>query len=179
MQVPTMCWVNVAIIDRLRYTDAFKKCCRDVSRNAGFVPPTPETEWPFMNLSWGAYMMYCLLVVPKELYELPNNDSFFKGLLDQQAMRSFTVNKERFKFEIDPSYHLSCLRNAVSHVHFRIDQQGKLTFWDHPPRKPDKRRWEVEIEHNDLIKFLHIMADAAHRYYVDIKEGRRKPPTPT
>ncbi len=177
-QIPTQCWVNVAIIDRLSQTSLFKKYCVDVPKEGGFQGPKPDSEWPFMNLSWGAYMMYCLLVVPKELYNLPNEDSFYTDLQGRKVMQYFTILRERETFTENPSYHLKCLRNAISHANFSIDTNNELTFWDHTTGKPEKQHWhwEVKVTEGRLLEFLHIMADATHRIYVEIRNGQRQWP---
>ena len=178
IQIPTQCWVNVAIIDRLQQTSLFKKYCVDVPREAGFQGLGPESEWPFMNLSWGAYMMYCLLVVPKELYNLPKEDPFYTGLQKREVMQYFTISKERETFARNPRYHLRSFRNAISHVNYEIDANSELTFWDHPPGEPQKRHWEVRATEDHLLEFLRVMADAWHRIYAEIQQGQRKwPPT--
>ena len=120
--------------------------------------------------------MYCILVVPKELYQLPKEDSFFAGLHHNRAMQFFRVKTQRFTIHEDLRYQLNCLRNAVSHLNYTIDNAKKFTFWDHPPKQPHNRHWEAEVEHAALLRFLHIMADAAHRVYADIRNGRRAAP---
>ena len=129
-----------------------------------------------MNLSWGAYMMYCLLVVPKEFYDLPMEDPFYTDLKEREVMQYFTVTKERETFAKNPRYHLNSLRNAISHVNFTIDANNELTFWDHPPGKPEKRHWEVRATESRLLEFLRIMANATHCIYVDIRNRQRKWP---
>jgi len=172
IQIPTQCWVNIVIIDRLQQTSLFKQYCVEVPRKGGFKGPESESEWPFMNLSWGAYMMYCLVVVPKELYNLPKDDPFYIDLQKRNVMQYFTITKERETFAKDPRYHLKKLRNAISHVNFTIDAKNVLTFWDH--RKPNNRHWEARATEKQLLNFLRIMADATHRVYVDIRNGKRE-----
>lgn len=108
--------MNVAIIGDVVNTPVFKQACIDVPRALGANGPDPQAEWPFMNLSWGAYMMYCLIVVPKELYGFDNSDAFYADLKQTDAMRYFRVKKEKHSFTDDPGYHLRNMRNAVSHV---------------------------------------------------------------
>ncbi len=167
IQIPTACSVNVAIIDELQQTSLFKQYCVEVPRKGGFKGPESESEWPFMNLSWGAYMMYCLVVVPKELYNLPKDDPFYIDLQKRNVMQYFTITKERKTFDIDPQYHLNSLRNAISHVNFTIDTNDVFTFWD-------RRHWEARATKKQLENFLRIMADATHRVYVDIRNGKRE-----
>lgn len=169
-QIPTACWVNVAIIDRLQGNDAFRKCCIQVPRAEGARLSTHDEPWPFMNLSWGAYMLYCFVVVPKELYQLQADDDFYESLKSKDAMARFSFNKQKYSFDHDPLYHLRSLRNAVSHVHFTIDASDTFLFWDHPPGKPCKRHWEVSVAHDDLMRFLQLVAREANKLYVQFRQ---------
>jgi hypothetical protein len=93
-------------------------------------------------------------------------------------MQYFTISKERETFDKNPLYHLRSLRNAISHANFNIDANNEFTFWDHPPMKPEKQHWhwEARITESRLLEFLHILADATHRIYAEIRNGQRKWP---
>ncbi len=119
-------------------------------------------------------MLYCLLVVPKELYKLAKDDPFYKSLKARDAMDCFSFKKQRRSFYEDPLYHLKSLRNAVSHVNFRIDTSNTLVFWDHPPGRPSEKHWEVSVAQNDLIQFLSVIADEYHKLYNQIQTGQRQ-----
>lgn len=173
---PPLCWVNVAIIDRISQTKEFVQKCIEVPTEAGFGPPNPDEPWPFMNPSWAAYMMYCLLVVPKELYQLPKDDPFYIDLKKKRVFHSFDIKRQRMSFSDDPKYHFSSLRNAISHVNYQIDGENTFHFWDHPPGKPNNRHWEASIRQPDLVDFLHNMADASHRLYAELRGGQRSLP---
>jgi len=174
-QIPTMCCVNVAIIDRLSQSTEFVQKCKEVPVEFGFGPPKCGDPWPFMNPSWAAYIMYCLLVVPKELYQLPKNDSFYTDLQEKDVFNSFVIKRQKRAFSDDPRYHFSSIRNAISHVNYQIDQ-NTFKFWDHPPRKPNERHWEVSITEADLIAFLCKLADALNRLYAEFRAGKRSLP---
>jgi len=138
-------------------------------------PTVPGEAWPFFNLSWGAYMMYCLLVVPKELFNLPKDDDFYVRLKNENVMDGFTVKKERHGFQDDPRYHFTSFRNAVSHVNYSIDSADVFTLWDHLPKKPDKSdwHWEISISHSDMKPFFDKVAIATLQVYNEIKNGIR------
>ncbi|MCK4825889.1 hypothetical protein KA005_59625 [bacterium] len=174
-QIPIGCSVNVAIIGQLQSTDVFKQKCIQVPAMMGIQPPVPGEPWPFFNLSWGAYLMYCFIVVPKELYNLPNEDEFYVRLKKENVMEAFTVKKEKKTFQDDPSYYFRSLRNAISHVNYNIDSSDEFTLWDHPIGKPEKQfwHWEVSINHNDTTPFFAKVADATIQVYNEIKNGKR------
>ena len=101
-QIPIGCSVNVAIMAQFQSTDVFRQKCIQVPSMMGIQPSVPGEPWPFFNLSWGAYLLYCLIVVPKELYNLPNEDEFYARLEKENVMESFTVKKEIKSFQDDP-----------------------------------------------------------------------------
>lgn len=176
-QIPLGCCVNVAIIKKLQETEAFKEKCRKVPTMMGIKAPIPGGLWPFNNISWGAYMMYCLIVVPKELFNLPNEDEFYTRLKNENVMKDFKIKKEKSSFDNDPSYHFRSLRNAISHVNYNIDSSDEFTLWDHPPKKQEREfwHWEVSIKHNDMGAFFAKVADATLQVYNEIKDGVRNP----
>lgn len=170
------CAVNVAIISQLSSTDVFRQKCIDVPPMLGVKPPVQGDAWPFFNLSWGAYLMYCLLVVPKELYDLPKDDDFYVGFQNVNVMKDFTIKKERKSFSDDPRYHFNSIRNAVSHLNYKISTDDILTLWDHPPGKKDKKdwHWEVGIKHKDMLEFLSKIAEATIKLNNEIRSGIRQ-----
>ena len=75
--IPIGCAVNVAIINELSRTDVFNEACINVPLKFNIKPPNKGAPWPFFNISWGSYMMYCLLVVSKEIYKLLTNNPIY------------------------------------------------------------------------------------------------------
>jgi len=70
IQVPVSCAVNVVIMNQLRHTESFKEKCTQVPpEELNIHPPVEGQPWPFFNYSWTAYMMYSLIVVPKEIFD--------------------------------------------------------------------------------------------------------------
>ena len=173
-QIPIGCAINIAIINELSQTEEFKKACVNVPIKYGITPPHDGAMWPFFNISWGAYMMYSLFVVSKELYNLPKEDEYFQHLVTKKAMKDFNIIRERKSFSEDPKYHFSSFRNAISHDNYVIDDD-KIKLWDHPPRKPNPEDWHwiIEIPNNDFLSFLGIVNEANFRLYNEINSGLR------
>jgi len=177
MDIPIGCALNVAIIGKLSQTEEFKQICISLPIEYGIRPPYEGAAWPFFNLSWGAYMMYSVFVVSKELYNLPLDDSYFQNLVAKNAMKDFTIIKEKYSFAMNPKYHFSSFRNAISHVNFSIDDKNNTCFWDHPKGKKDQINWHwhIEISHDNFMKFLGIVNEENFRLYNEIKEETRNP----
>lgn len=172
--IPINCAVNVAIINELSRTNDFKKACINVPLKFNIKPPNKGAPWPFFNISWGAYMMYCLLVVNKEIYNISVDDDFYKNLIFKDVMKDFKIKKERHSFTKDPRYHFNSMRNSISHVNYIINDE-EISFWDHPQNKSEKKywHWEVTINHKDFMVFLGILNEVNFKFYNEIKDGRR------
>ena len=173
LQIPIGCALNVLIIGELKRTDIFKEKCIEVPLKIGATPPVKGEEWPFFNLSWGSYMMYCLIVVPKEIFDLSKEDEFYQ-FENKDILQSFEFKKrnEKSSFDQDPKHHLRKLRNAISHVHYEIDDNDILTLWDTYPNS-GKINWEVRIGHSEMLTFLEEMAKKFLLLYKQIKKGER------
>lgn len=171
-QIPLGCIVNVKIVDELATTDAFNKKCVEVPRDLGIGSPPGQERWPFFNFSWAAYMMYCLFVVHKEIYNLPADDEFYTDLVDNSAMDEFKIKKEKNSFDDDPEYHFRSFRNAVSHLNYTIDKNHRITLWDQYGEKAP-RHWEVSISQDKMLDFLMAVGKQEIKLYDQIKRGKR------
>ena len=173
-QIPIGCAINVAIINELSQTEEFKKACINVPLKYGIKPPYKGSAWPFFNSSWTAYLMYSLLVVSKEVYNLPNEDPYFQNLVTKGAMNNFKILKEQQPFREDPKYHFSCLRNAVSNVNYEINDNN-IILWDNLYEKSKSKdwHWKVEISNNNFLNFLGLVNESNFQLYNEINSGLR------
>ena len=106
-QISIGCAVNSAIINDAMNKAEFIESCINVPLQHNILPPVQDAPWPFQNASWEVYKLYCMIVVPKELYNLSENDSFYQSLKDKDVFRGFTIHKERKSFNDSPIYHLN------------------------------------------------------------------------
>lgn len=67
----------------------------EVPKKYNFIPPAPNMQWPFQNSSWEVYKLYCMIVVPKELYNLAESDSYYTDLVKKDVMHNFNIKKQR------------------------------------------------------------------------------------
>ena len=174
-QISIGCAVNVAIINESIQKNSFIKSCIDVPLQLGILPTIKNSPWPFQNASWEAYKLYCMLVVPKELYNLPNNDDFYKSLRDKNIFKNFVVYRERNSFTESPIYYFNSLRNSISHVNYDIKSNGNFEFWDHSPQMsgPDHWHWHVEVSKEYLDIFIVKIAEALFKIYNETETGLR------
>jgi len=176
-QISIGCAVNSAIINDVMSNENghFNDSCIDVPRKHNMIPPVPNMPWPFQNSSWEAYKLYCMIVVPKELYKLPGNDQFYLDLVNKNVMRNFTIKKQRESFQDSALYHFNSLRNAISHVNYSIKEDGSFVMWDHRPNQEAEKfwHWHIEITKNDMNLFLGEINESIFKIYNEINQGLR------
>ncbi|SCN46484.1 hypothetical protein BAZMOX_258785_0 [methanotrophic endosymbiont of Bathymodiolus azoricus (Menez Gwen)] len=166
-QISICCAVNSAIMSDARSKKEFIESSKNVVKKLKIVPPkdTNNNVWPFFNSSWDAYHLYCLIVVPKELYGLRNDDPFYQKLKAKKIFRNFNIIKSE-KSPIDNlEYHFRSLRNSISHVNFSIGNDSSYTMWDHLPHKKELEHWRVKISKPNMIIFFEEMADSLFDIY--------------
>lgn len=179
-QISIGCAVNSAIIDDAIRKDGFIDSCINVPLRYGILPPGEGAPWPFHNASWQAYRLYCLIVVPKELYGLPEGDEFYGSLMAKDVFRSFKfIKRKEKKGNSEIFYYFNSLRNSISHVNYLIDSSGEYCFWDHPPGKSDCTywHWQVKVKGSDMNIFLGEVAEAVFKIYNEVRAGLRNPDT--
>jgi len=111
-------------------------------------------QYSFMNAGHMAGLMYCLILVPKELSNVDKENP----ILEKLPIELFTFSQANKKFNDNPQlYLLRYLRNAIAHVNFvvkEIDGVKVFTFWN---IKNKQRDWEASITLTNLNKFLSIL----------------------
>lgn len=178
-QISIGCAVNSAIINDAMRKKEFVESCVDVPLQYNILPPESGAPWPFKNTSWEAYKLYCMVVVPKELYNLPENDEFYQSLIAKDVFRGFISHKEKKSFSESPIYYFSSLRNSISHVNYCINDSCGFEFWDHPPKKSEvcHWHWHVTVSKKDMDIFLDEIAEAVFKIYNETRQGLRDPNT--
>jgi HEPN pEK499 p136 len=152
--IPLRAFINTIVIDRAVETDAFAKCVREVLLDFGYAA---EMEYQFKNPAYIAGLLYCLIVVSKEIWLTSKDDQVYKKLEELRLVDLFEIKLHDASFDKHPSYELiRHLRNAVAHARFSIDGTQAFKFWDHPNGKP--RVWEAWISNPNLMRFLSRIA---------------------
>jgi len=174
-QISIGCAVNSAIINDVVKTNDFNNSCINTPLKYNIKPPKENEPWPFLNTSWEAYKLYCLIVVPKELYKLSKDDEFYQNLLAKDIMRNFNIKKEKKTFNSSPDYHFNSLRNSISHVNYSFNENRDFIMWDHPPRKSEKDdwHWHIEVSQGNMNLFLGELSEFIFKIYNETNDGTR------
>lgn len=126
--IPLGCVINSDIMTFLKNKPAFRSACIQVPKKRNISGDVEE--WPFFNISFGFYRMYCLLVVPKELNDLEQGSMFFLDLESKNVMRNFKILTSEYG-ETVPTHHMfRLLHNAISHVNYSINKDDVIEFWN-------------------------------------------------
>lgn len=94
-------------------------------------------------------LLYCLIVVPREILNLPRDHQIYRDFDNEKLVSSFTVSEPS---KIDSYQFIRCLRNSVAHALFSIAEENSeahYTFWTE--REPI---FQAHIGHKNLIRFL-------------------------
>ncbi len=178
-QISIGCTVNSAIMNNTMKNNDFLKSCIEVPKKYNIIAPQENMPWPFFNTSWEAYKLYCMIVVPKELYNLSKDDEFYQNLLDKNIMRNFNIIKSKKTFEKSPVYHFNSLRNSISHVNYSFDENKNFIMWDHKPGQSEEVNWHwyIKISQKNMNIFLGELNEYIFQIYNEIKSGVRNPMT--
>lgn len=149
-QIPLCSFLNGVIVPRIDPLDDVRRECSDVMR----LLDRPSFEYSLMNAANIAGMLYCLLVVPRELFDGPQDTAVFAAVRDEGLSRRFQVVRSDARYDADPEGQLlRRLRNAVSHANFAIWDDDLFDFWDQRPGA-QSREWEARISRVDLLLVL-------------------------
>jgi hypothetical protein len=129
--IPQMAYINAQIMQRAAHTPDFISCVDEVS-NHYKIP-----RFQVINPAYVVSLLYCLIVVPKEIWDLPYNHAVYSKMEHLGILSLFTVELLDPQFRQHPTYYLlQRMRNAVSHVNYSFDLvKARFTFWDIPHRR--------------------------------------------
>jgi hypothetical protein len=112
-------------------------------------------DYEFENPAYVVSLLYCLIVVPRELWARRPDDKVYCRIEEHCPVDLFDIRMEDPGGDKPPTYRLiRHLRNAVAHANFSVDSQMSFVFWDSDPRGSVRRTWEARIGSEALMRFL-------------------------
>lgn len=140
--IPFVAYLNYVFIDKLAQNDVFKSGETEIAERFGV------SGYFYNNEAETISRLYCLLVVPKEVWGSNQKYAELLGTIDESnTLNLFSFIRRR---KIDLKYTLRSLRNAISHAHF-ISERNGFTFWD--VYKGDEH-FRVFISHQNLNSLI-------------------------
>jgi hypothetical protein len=147
--IPQWAFLNAQVTQSVRGSPAFQEAVQKVAGGYGI------TGYTFINPAYVASLLYCLLVVPKELFPKKIRASFNIEARPRSVSSYFVINTpptDITKCSTDVEF-LRRLRNSVAHARFEVHEDSTFVFRDRPKNdKPDN--FEVHASVKKLEAFL-------------------------
>jgi hypothetical protein len=125
--IPSWAFINAQIAQEAVHSGDLGRSVRSVEENYGL----PPESFKFINPAYMVSLLYCLIVVPKEIWPLSENHSTYGEIDKDWLLGLFKVELSDDRLARYPVYYLiHHLRNAVAHANFAIEDNGNFTFWD-------------------------------------------------
>jgi len=152
--------LNAEIISIAQKNGDLEKATIEMKTRRGFPP---DFDYSVKDNSWIASLLYCFLVVPKELFDKHGKNEIFNTDEIKRMVELFTIIRGTNEHRKDPMAFIRALRNSVAHVHFTCDEGLNFTFKD-KKATVDSFHFEATISKENLLTFLAyygaFMADA-------------------
>jgi hypothetical protein len=143
-EIPQLAFINAQIIQRVIDSVAFQAAARAVSGGYGI------RDYQFMNPAYVASLLYCLLVVPRQLF-VEGNEVFWDSQVPPATISShFAIKTAAPEVLQKSSRFLRRLRNAVAHARFEVDENLMFVFRD----GRNVVDFEVQASKDQLMEFL-------------------------
>ena len=154
-EIPARAYINAQIVEQAERIGAFDEPTSQVEKmwnlEAGAL-----RKLGVLNPAYVAGLLYCLFVVPKELWLETKHHPVFDDMDKAKLLRLVVVTKKQKAFDNMPSYHLlRHLRNAIAHVSFTMIE-GDFTFWDLDPRT-NEEKFRATFHRNEFVEFINYV----------------------
>ena len=111
-------------------------------------------EFNIFNQAQTMSLLYCVLLVPKELWMDSQDAPIYDEIRAYEPERLFTIEKSSKEHRKDPAYWLiRNMRNALAHINYEYETNAELTYMFWNVHKGDKN-WEVKISSPNLEIFV-------------------------
>lgn len=135
-QIPKLAYIEMQILQKAFKTDALVPSARHVEE---------EQKYPKDVLGNGGFqqvrvisLLYCLIVIPKELWNLKKDHEIFKSIDEKWLLTIFVVKKHKHDFFDNTTYNIiHCIRNSISHANFS-HVGTEYEFWDQYPNTKEE-----------------------------------------
>jgi hypothetical protein len=148
-EIPALAWINAQIIQKAERMGSLNSPTRQVESFYGL----PTGSLRILNPAHLIGLLYCLIVVPKELWLKDKSHPVFVHIHPDKIVGLISVSSKTENFDIHPSYTLlRHLRNSVAHARFAL-VDDKFEFWDLDPRT-DRETFRATSSLAQLSEFV-------------------------
>lgn len=150
-EIPTWALINTLVLHKAICTDDFARCVREVEEEFKVAPGAFKIAC--RNFADTVGFLYCLIVVPKEVWLLNENHAIYASFDKNWLLSLFKVEMAEDRFSSHPVYYLiHHLRNAIAHARFSIADDETFTFWDQRPG--GEVYFRASASFDSFVKFL-------------------------
>lgn len=152
LDIPARAYLNHQILRVAEQRNDIRRSKEEVFSSPPYLAQGLDaTRYPLLDSpAHIVALLYCLVVVPKEILDYPEDHFMFKRLDQHNLKKCFHISDFPKGFERAPSYFLiRALRNSVAHVLYKFDDQIGMHFWT--DREP---RWKAHASVDGLSLFL-------------------------
>jgi hypothetical protein len=160
MDIPRLAYIEAQIVNRAARAGALLPFAREVEQQYKAEPGTLGIGIFIETRVLG--LLYALVLVPRELWELKSNHGIYSRLEDQFSLDGLNVSlnlKPSASALQDFVYHL---RNSLAHARFEFID-GRFEFWDWDPKKKVET-YRASIQTERLISFLEVVGSQLANY---------------
>lgn len=148
-EIPALAYVNAQIIQEANRMGSLDEPIRQVEINYGL----PVGSLRILNPAHLIGLLYCLIVVPKELWLKNDAHPIFEQIDPKRLLAFVSVLEGAKVFDKSPAYSLlRHLRNAIAHARFELIEDNFI-FWDQD-LKSDRETFRATLSLQKLSEFV-------------------------
>lgn len=146
-EIPQRAFINAQIMQKVHDDPNFQRAVASVAEGYGIG------EYQFMNPAYVASLLYCLLVVPRELFVSPQDKLFDEKLPAEEMTAFFDIEVDTEGVASTSSQFLRRLRNSIAHARFSVDHAMNFQFID-ASRGASQDEFRVTASSSQLMRFI-------------------------
>ena len=151
-EIPARAFINAQIIQEAIKSDALSASVQTVLKMP-FYKNTGLSSYQFQNQAYIVSLLYCLIVVPKEVWGRNQADPLYEAIRDENIVPKFTILIANNNWNNKPHYWLiHYLRNSIAHANYSVNDKMQFTFWNEP--SGGEPNWKVSIDSDGLMDFI-------------------------
>lgn len=145
-EIAVRAFINAQILGLAQKSGRLKEAKEEIIKRYNL-----DKNYSLQDHSWFLSLLYCLLVVPKELFSRNGKDKIFDDIKIIESIKLFNVTKGDNNHKLI----IRAIRNAVSHARFECDAEMNFIFKDNKPNHSETY-FECSITKENLLRFLEV-----------------------
>jgi len=140
-EIPQRAFINAQILQLAEKVNDWGKAVDSIAKSYSLG------QYEFKNSAYVASLLYCLLVVPKEIWIQKNRCHAVFNKIDHDELKKRIEYTSPPDFDADFAYNLiHKLRNAVAHANYEVDENMNFEFWNINDGNNENFRCKINAE---------------------------------